>query len=199
MTDLMVILGKPLPEDLQATISLITQLTGQIEYELTLVMKRVSPKMSLDEAYDRARELWDRGSLQDEVRKKFEIWAVDQKKEGELYQVLQRLDEIAKRRGRVTHDCWAYFRDDPNKVCRISFGEYVPVDVSELDRLARDMMQVIVDLTELSGHSEFVLVDGGPASPMVVASSAPSFMPSAVWGTLATGPAREEDNDEQGS
>ena len=184
----MLTLGKPLPDDLLRTIGLITQLTGQIEYELALVIKRSTHGMSLEDCYKLAETRFSRQAIQDEARVRFERWKCDQGQESKFHKILARIDDLANRRGKVTHDCWAYDKET-DAVCRNRFGKYVPVNLEDLKDLARDMNQVIADLTIATDRPEFVSVQGiSSTGPDIEASLGPSTAMSSWTHTDGTAP-----------
>ena len=122
MADTMLTLGKPLPDNLLRALGLITQMTGQIECQLALVIKRTSPGMTLEEAYELAEARFSRQAIQEEARQRYERWAMDQSKADRFHRILERVEDVANQRGKVTHDCWAYFKGT-EQVCRSRFGK----------------------------------------------------------------------------
>ena len=99
----MLILGMPLPDEMLRALGLITQLTGQIEYELALVIKRTTPGMKIREAHKLAETRFSRHAIQNEARQRYEQWAMDQGKESEFHDILRpSTSQIGLKKPRVS-------------------------------------------------------------------------------------------------
>jgi hypothetical protein len=186
------ILGEPLPPDVLQAIGLVGQMTGQVEYELALVIKRSrsAAGMTLEDAYELARSIFSRKALQDKARQAYEPWALDQKREGDFNSILARLDDVAEKRNRVMHDCWAYDQET-RQVRRTHFGLEIPVDVDDLYAIARAMAEIIADLTRATGHPE--MISAVPKTPYVAVSAMPISLASTWHITSSTAPGFEKD------
>jgi len=124
-------------------------LSCQLEYVLAMVIKRTTPSMSPEEAYDLAEQCFKKPrSLRTGARSPFDAWHLEQAAEAEFHKLLDHTDYRARRRGEIAHDCWACGAAG-ERIGRIRFGRDRGVDA--LRSLAQKLAKAISELNKHNG------------------------------------------------
>jgi len=123
-----------LGDDLLKVIGEIVVCFGQLEHVVAMTIKRTSPSMTLAEAEALTDGIVARST---HAQERFEVWAMDQNREGDFMRLIAEVRRIVPRRNDVVHALWG--KDPEDRVRWQRNGRDTEIEIDQLERLRNEI------------------------------------------------------------